>query len=134
MIKYGLTICMILLLPAVIMQLLMSVLLEIEFDWAYFFIMTMFSLVAAIVLTSVHDMKERTKTEVKSDYTASVPSAPMIVLLIILVLNTSIPVRGLENIALVYTKRNDDWNGFTSFFKIKVIHRRKQAYLRNYAL
>ncbi|HWL11903.1 MAG TPA: hypothetical protein VNQ57_02855 [Ureibacillus sp.] len=45
-------------------------------------------------------MKERKKTEVQLNYTASVPSAPMNVLLIMLVLNTSISVEGMQNWAL----------------------------------
>lgn len=87
---------MIFLLPAVAIQLLISLVFKIEFDWGYIYIMTIFSLVAAIILISAHDIKGRTKEETKRNYTASVPSAPMIVLTLILALNTTITVGGLE--------------------------------------
>ena len=96
MLKHILTICMIFLLPAVMIQLLISLLFKVEFDWGYPYIMAIFSLVAAIILISVHDIKGRIKEDTKGNYTASVPSAPMIVLTIIMVLNTTITVQGLE--------------------------------------
>lgn len=100
MVKQTLIICMIFLLPGVILQLLISLLFKLEFDWQYTYMMTIFSLVAAIILARAYDVKERSKKESNLNYTAIVPSAPLLVLTIIMVLNTTITVEGLEKEAI----------------------------------
>lgn len=90
------TICMIFLLPAIAIQLLMSLLIKGEFDWEYLYIMAIVSLVGAIVLISVQEVKGRANKEMKFNYIASAPYAPMIVLTFIMALSTAIKVEGLE--------------------------------------
>ena len=101
MIKHILNICMVLLLPPIVVQLLMLIFFKIEFNWEYMYLMTLFTLVTSIILIRKHEINEKGKKQTRFNYVASVPSGPMIFLLVIFVFNTSVTVSGLEKEALV---------------------------------
>ncbi|QCR31192.1 hypothetical protein [Lysinibacillus sp. SGAir0095] len=101
MIKQILNICMVLLLPPIVVQLLVLIFFKIEFNWEYMYLMTLYTLVTSIILIRKHEINEKGKKQTRFNYVASVRSGPMIFLLVIFVFNTSVTVSGLEKEALV---------------------------------
>ncbi|WP_251399842.1 hypothetical protein [Ureibacillus chungkukjangi] len=92
---------MILLLPALLIQLLMSSWFELEYDWEYIYIVSIFSLVSSMILISAQEIKGRRKKESKFLFTASLPNGPLISLTFVMVLNTTINVEGREREILI---------------------------------
>lgn len=101
MIKHISNILMILLLPALLIQLLMSSWFELEYDWEYIYIVSIFSLVSSMILISAQEIKGRRKKESKFLFTASLPNGPLIYLTFVMVLNTTINVEGRERETLI---------------------------------
>ncbi|MDN4494347.1 hypothetical protein [Ureibacillus aquaedulcis] len=95
MIKRFLTICMVILLPQIAVFLLKVFLFKEAIDWEYIYLMSVLVGVSAMIIISVHDKRNRVK-ESKFNYTAKVRSGPIIFLLGIFVVNTTVTVNGLE--------------------------------------